>query len=136
MSHRLFTPSEANALLPQLREQLAKLRDTVNEIEKQQDELQRVKSAHAVTPYNMLDNDPFFVMESRIDFMRMEAQLLIDNFARSGVLLKMIDPGLLDFPAVIDGEDALICWKEGEESVTHYHGWHDGLAGRKRLPEQ
>ncbi|WP_238590881.1 DUF2203 domain-containing protein [Paenibacillus beijingensis] len=57
------------------------------------------------------------------------------NFARKGVLLKMVEPGLIDFPAVVNGENVLICWKQGETHVTHYHGWHDGYQGRKPLPE-
>ncbi|WP_027084676.1 DUF2203 domain-containing protein [Cohnella panacarvi] len=130
MNARRFTPDEANALLPELREQLAKLRELVQFIQTQEQELHGMKS-HPVA----IASDPFFLLEGRIDFMRMEAQLVIDNFARAGVLLKRIEPGLLDFPAVIDGEDVLICWKEGEERVAHYHGWNDGFAGRRRLPE-
>ncbi|MFD0670130.1 DUF2203 domain-containing protein [Cohnella sp. GCM10027633] len=135
MEARLFTPSEANELLPKLREELAKLQALLSDIESQQQELKRAKSVHRSPSNGNGDGDPFFLMESRIDFMRMEAQLLIDNFARAGVLLKMVQPGLLDFPSVIDGEEALLCWKEGEERITHYHGWQDGFAGRKPLPE-
>ncbi|MNJ78054.1 hypothetical protein D3C77_756970 [compost metagenome] len=68
--------------------------------------------------------------------MKMETELLIQNFARKGVLLKMIHPGLIDFPAELNGQQVLICWKEGEEQATHYHGWHDGFMGRKPFPEQ
>lgn len=134
MNFKRFTPNEANALLPQLREQLAKLQAMAKQIQEEEQELYRLKS----TPFAdsvIAVNDPYFLLEGRIDFMRMEAQLVIDNFARSGVLLKRVEPGLLDFPAVIEGEEVLICWKEGEERATHYHGWHDGYAGRKRLPE-
>lgn len=134
MNPRRFTPDEANALLPQLREELAKLRALLKQIQEQEQELQRVKS-NPFADVTIAANDPYFLLEGRIDFMRMEAQLAIDNFARSGVLLKMVEPGLLDFPALIDGEEVLICWKEGEERVTHYHGWHDGFAGRRRLPD-
>lgn len=134
MNLRRFTPDEANELLPQLREQLAKLRELVQLIQEQEQELHRMKS-HPFSDSIAIASDPYFLLEGRIDFMRMEAQLVIDNFARAGVLLKRIEPGLLDFPAVIDGEDVLICWKEGEERVMHYHGWNDGYAGRRRLPE-
>lgn len=132
MNARLFTPDESNALLPQLRELLTKLQLMFGDIESQQQELMQARSIHRSQGSG--DGDPFFFLESRIDFMRMEAQLLIDNFARNGVLLKRVHPGLLDFPAVIDGEDVLLCWKEGEERISYYHGWQDGYAGRKPLP--
>ncbi|WP_373876449.1 DUF2203 family protein [Paenibacillus spongiae] len=26
----------------------------------------------------------------------------------------------------------VVCWKEGEERITHDHGWHDGFARTSR----
>ncbi len=59
----------------------------------------------------------------------------IDSIHRKGEELKDIDLGLVDFPAVINGEEVLLCWKRGEETITHYHGLHDGFAGRKPIRE-
>lgn len=42
--------------------------------------------------------------------------------------------GLVDFPAIIEGREVLLCWRSDEESITHYHGFMDGYAGRKTLP--
>ncbi|MBD2869421.1 DUF2203 domain-containing protein [Paenibacillus arenilitoris] len=135
MEHKLFTLSEANALLPQLKEDLRKLQEATDQFERLYIEYQQAKESFRQTsglPSGSLD--PFFELESKLDFMKIETDLLIENFTRKGVLLKMINPGLIDFPAVLDGEEILICWKEGEESASHYHGWHDGFAGRKPFP--
>lgn len=136
MYGKLFTLDEANALLPQIKEDIATLQSLVTEIEDRQSELQKIKTSrrHSLAGAEN-ESDPYFEMESQLDFMRMEAQLLMGNFARKGVLLKMVSPGLIDFPAVLDGNEILMCWQEGEESITHYHGWHDGFAGRKRLTD-
>jgi len=131
-----FTVWEANELLPQLKEDLRKLQALIDEYEERMIELQRRKSAPALSRAAGRDADPFFEEEGRLDFMRMEMRLLAENFRRKGVLLKMVNPGLIDFPAIINGEEALICWKEGEERASHYHGWHDGFRGRKPLPEE
>jgi hypothetical protein len=48
-----------------------------------------------------------------------------------GVVVKDIDLGLLDFPARREGEDVLLCWHVGEDSVTSWHGLEEGFAGRK-----
>jgi hypothetical protein len=136
MESKCFTPSEANALLPQLKEDLVRLQALVGQVEKEYMELQKIRAIHEQSSLRSEGGgDPFFEVESRIDFMKMETELLISNFSRKGVLLKMISPGLIDFPAILDGESILICWKEGEETVSHYHGWNDGFAGRKSLPE-
>ena len=50
-----------------------------------------------------------------------------------GVQVKDLDIGLLDFPCEVDGEIVLLCWKLGEESITHWHGVSEGFAGRKRI---
>lgn len=42
--------------------------------------------------------------------------------------------GLVDFPAIIEGREVLLCWRSDEETITHYHGFMDGYAGRKTLP--
>ena len=137
MVKKLFTLEEANALLPRLKEDLRELQDASGKFETLLLEYQKMKAIHKQA-FQSPDgkHDPFFETESRLEFMKMETDLLIENFKRKGVLLKMVSPGLIDFPAELDGEEVLICWKEGEERATHYHGWHDGFAGRKPYPEE
>jgi len=136
VERKWFTPEEANALLPRLKEELEVLQRLVLSIERRFAELRRIKTAssHAAGERTQ-GNDPFFELESQLEFMRMEADMLVGNFARKGVQLKMLDPALLDFPALLDGEPVLLCWREGEDEVVHYHGWNDGFAGRRPLPE-
>ncbi|HET6266223.1 MAG TPA: DUF2203 family protein [Acidobacteriota bacterium] len=44
-----------------------------------------------------------------------------------------MDIGLVDFPAMLDGEEILLCWKYGEKTIRYYHGLTEGFAGRKPL---
>ena len=53
-----------------------------------------------------------------------------------GVQVKDIDIGLLDFPCEVDGKTVLLCWKMGEDSITHWHGTDEGFAGRKLIDER
>jgi Uncharacterized conserved protein len=139
---RLFTLAEANAMLPELKIQLARLQALVRELEhrlealhlKKKEYKKRRNASIGGRPEHGVE-DPFFLDESRIEFLRMEAEMIIGNFKRSGVLLKSVFPGLLDFPSVVDGKQVLICWKEGEERATCYHGWHDGFQGRRPHPD-
>lgn len=43
------------------------------------------------------------------------------------------DLGLLDFPSERRGEEVLLCWQVGEDSVTSWHGVAEGYAGRKPI---
>jgi len=135
MEFKLFSAEEANALLPQIRAELAALQAIAEQIENGRRELLVLKSKERTTSLEGLpSNDPYFETESSLDFLSLEMEMMIRNFSLKGVLLKMISPGLVDFPCMIDGEPALLCWKEGEERVSHYHGWHDGFVGRRELP--
>src|SRR6478735_4005297 len=45
-----------------------------------------------------------------------------------------LDRGLVDFPALRQGEEVLLCWQVGEDTVAFWHGLDEGFAGRKPLP--
>jgi hypothetical protein len=51
-----------------------------------------------------------------------------------GAQVKDADEGLVDFPALRDDEEVLLCWKVGEDEVAFWHGVDEGFAGRKPLP--
>lgn len=131
-----FTLEEANALLPQLQEDLIKLQLLTQQFEMRFEMLQQLKHKRKEgnLPHVEKGDDPFFELESQLEFMRMEVELAIGNFERKGILLKMINPGLIDFPSELDGEEILICWKQGEEQASHYHTREEGFIGRKRFP--
>jgi hypothetical protein len=54
-----------------------------------------------------------------------------------GVQVKDLDIGLLDFPCQLENNEVvLLCWKYGEQGITHYHGMEEGFAGRKPIDER
>ena len=58
---------------------------------------------------------------------------LLAEFSELGVEVKDVDRGLLDFPSVIDGQAALLCWQVGEPRIEFWHTPEDGFAGRRPL---
>jgi hypothetical protein len=58
----------------------------------------------------------------------------IAELGQLGVLIKDPARGLVDFPALRDGETVLLCWHVGEEEIGYWHGWDDGYPGRRPLP--
>ena len=72
--------------------------------------------------------------------LRAEHQLLaqslknaLGRILETGCLIKDLDVGLLDFPAIIDNEDVYLCWKLGEDRIRFYHRQNEGFAGRKPI---
>ena len=57
----------------------------------------------------------------------------IDRIHATGCLVKDLDIGLLDFPAIIDNEEVYLCWKLGEDRIRFYHRQDEGFKARKPL---
>jgi len=57
----------------------------------------------------------------------------LQRILETGCIVKDLDVGLLDFPAIIDNQDVYLCWKLGEDRIRFYHRQDEGFAGRKPL---
>lgn len=131
MSKIYFTLEEANKLLPTLEKELIDLQDLRKQFQYKSEQLNKIKES--TTHELKTETESVFMIESKLEFMEMQAQLHVYNIQSYGAQLKDIDMGLLDFPAIIKGEEVLLCWKQGESKITHYHGEHEGFAGRRPL---
>jgi hypothetical protein len=130
MADRTFTPDEANSALDQVRplaERMVELRARLGELEDEQREVVRIVAGNGSGEGVGDARTPEFTKLAR------ELQDVVDELTSIGIQLKDADTGLLDFPAVRDGEDVLLCWSVGEPAVEWWHGLEDGYAGRQRI---
>ncbi|NOU91826.1 DUF2203 family protein [Paenibacillus sp. LMG 31456] len=130
-----FTVAEANAMLPLVKLELEKLQSIKQQYRDKYEELQQLKDYHKKHGNLQPNSDPYFTLECEMDFLQLEGNTLLSSFELKGVQLKDIDSGLIDFPALLDGQEVLLCWRQGEDSVAHYHGIQDGFLGRRKLTE-
>ncbi len=65
------------------------------------------------------------------DFERLDA--LIHQILDTGVQIKDINLGLLDFSAIKDGREVYLCWKYGEGDIAFWHELEAGFAGRQPI---
>ena len=127
---RTFTPGEANSALEQVRplaERMVELRARLGELEEEQREVIRIVAGNGSGQGVGDARTPEFAALAR------ELQDVVDEIVMIGVQIKDADTGLLDFPAVRDGEEVLLCWRVGEPAVEWWHGPEDGYAGRKQI---
>ena len=52
-----------------------------------------------------------------------------------GITLRDIGEGLVDFPALVNGRQVWLCWRNGEDSVEYWHSIDTGFSGRQPLSE-
>lgn len=132
MPERNFTPEEANALLPELR-------PLVEEMVLHRRKLAGAEARHAALLERISGNGGDLA-PSDLAELTQEVELHATALARCvreisarGVQVKDLERGLVDFPAVREGEEVLLCWELGEDEVAHWHGVDDGFAGRQPL---
>ena len=130
MAERTFTPDEANSALRQVRplaERMVELRARLAELEDEQREVVRIVAGNGSGEGVGDARTPEFAKLAR------ELQEIVDELVLIGVQVKDPDSGLIDFPALREGEPVLLCWRVGEAEVEWYHGLDDGFAGRRRI---
>jgi hypothetical protein len=133
MAPRYFTPEEANALLERVRpaaEALVEHRRAMAEAARAQAQLvQRIAG-------NGGDFDPQEprLLEEQFEREGQAVARSVADLEKLGVQVKDLDRGLVDFPALRNGEEVLLCWQVGEDEVAFWHGLEEGFAGRKPLP--
>jgi Uncharacterized conserved protein len=70
-------------------------------------------------------------MESVLEEKKQEVNELIYEISSSGAVVKGLNPLLLDFLSKKGNQDIWLCWLEGEEEISHWHGIEEGFMGRK-----
>ena len=129
-SPRLYTLAEANASLVHLVPTIARLRWL-------RDEMRRSQELLDILWQRLEGSDPVL---SSIGERQRVLDGLLEEFSRiarevdaSGIILRDLDLGLVDFPARLRGTPIFLCWKSGEHDVAFWHGTTDGYAGRKSV---
>jgi hypothetical protein len=67
------------------------------------------------------------------DHLAESLKAALEKIQATGCVVKDLEAGLLDFPAVIDNQEVYLCWRLGEERIRFYHRQDEGFAGRKPL---
>jgi hypothetical protein len=125
-----FSPEKANALIPTLTPLI--------------DDLWRMRRELAI---KLLEADPALRKTGRAESagserrgergrcseLKAEIVRTISRIEAYGCVLKDVDLGLIDFPALRNGRPVFLCWKAGEGAVQHWHGTDENFTLRKAL---
>jgi hypothetical protein len=62
-----------------------------------------------------------------------ELQAGVAAFGDREIVLRDLDRGLVDFPAIRDGREVYLCWIDGEDDIGFWHELDAGYPGRQKL---
>ncbi|MGY4690048.1 DUF2203 family protein [Salibacterium sp. K-3] len=129
MSAKYFGLSEANAVLPDVREEMAHLQHLQHEYKTSYHHLQAVKKGRLEEEAKYKED--IFLLEASIDFLEIQAFHLIDQLESASIYVKSIDEGIVDFPARLQGKSIFLSWRQGEEYISYYYEWFESVEHRK-----
>ena len=63
----------------------------------------------------------------------LELQAAAGELDAMEVIVRDLERGLVDFPALRDEREVYLCWEEGEDEITQWHETDAGFSGRQDL---
>jgi hypothetical protein len=135
-AHKVWTLAEADAALPKVRQMLAEVRRRLGELRDAEAQLRDLRTVWGdqVLSVACPDHQEYLRHVAAFQERRDLYLAAFEAFAAAGIELKDPDTGLVDFHGHLGTRTVLLCWRDGEERVGHYHELDAGFSGRKPIP--
>jgi len=132
-TQRVFTISEVNALIPDLSDLVGDQLREQSEIEHGLAELTRL-SGSSPASLEPSSDDAKDVARLKRD-LKQRIERYEAGWARVQTMGGVINPqtGLVDFYGRVGEKLVWLCWRYGEDSLSHYHDLEAGFSGRRPL---
>jgi len=127
---KTFTVEQANRALPLVRKIVA---DIVAEHPRWKDLVSRYELAAAGARPEWGESEEQVALRREIDAVAQRINGFVDELTAVGCLLKGFEDGLVDFYGLQEGRLVFLCWRLGEEGVTHWHELDAGFTGRQPI---
>ena len=121
-----FTTNEANAALPDVIKKYEYALAKQTEVRKLERQLQMV-----VSTTNSFEE--YITLKQKLNSMITKFYESVEILENTGIVVKSIEQGLLDFPAKRFDEEVWLCWKYGETEIKFWHEKDSGFMGRKPI---
>jgi hypothetical protein len=135
---RYFTVEEANQRLPLVRVIVQDIVDLYRDVHERRERLNRIRQRPGASRRNeeTLHSEELRQTEEEIDKDIERLEAFVGELRELGCELKDLQVGLIDFLTVIDGREAYLCWKLGEDEIAWWHDLDGGFQGRQSLLEE
>ncbi len=131
---RFYTVAQANAQLPELTRLLKAMQVQGQQLAGLQGRVALRKQKIKSNGHHNPAEDAMVEQASRA--LEEALQNGIRQLAELNIELKDLERGLIDFPAMREGEEVFLCWELGEPEVNYWHETTTGYAGRKPLDDK
>jgi len=121
-----FTTNQANEALPDVIKKFENSLAKKNEVTKLEQQLQLSLST--------TDSfEEYVTLKQKLNSAITKFYESVETLENTGVMVKSIEQGLLDFPSKRFNEEVCLCWKHGETEIKFWHEKDSGFMGRKPI---
>ena len=133
---KTFTLDEAQRLLPVVASLVRQAVETKKRIDEIEEEFKQLNHGIFLRGGMAVDIVKMARLRAESDKAIQRVKDSIGEIEAIGAQVKDLDMGLIDFPCRVESNIVLLCWKLGEQRITHWHGTSEGFAGRKPINER
>jgi hypothetical protein len=133
VSERHFAPGEVERLIPPLARIMERVMAAHAEATRAREQLASEQRRITLAGGGVVDQAAWRATQERLERRAREVQAGIEEIQGLGGVTKDLSLGLVDFPHLRAGRTVNLCWRYGEERITHWHGLDEGYAKRKPL---
>jgi len=130
---RYFEPAEVERLIPRLTRIMDRVRTAHAAGAEARDALAVEQRRITLAGGGVVDQAAWKARADLIERSVNDVRAGLEDIQRLGGVTKDLSLGLVDFLHLRDGREVNLCWKFGEERITHWHGLDEGYARRKPL---
>jgi hypothetical protein len=130
---RHFTLTEAERTRVEVEPMLIEAMEVRRELAGVEEKLSEIARRIGMLGGSLVSQAEVSELRTQHSQLGMKLQRTLEHIEATGCLVKDLDTGLLDFPAILNDEEVFLCWRLGEDRIRYYHSIHEGFAGRKPL---
>lgn len=122
---KFFTLDEANSIIPQLLKEVPQIQRLGSRLTQ---DFPDIKNAWEKAKFNggSVEGSAYLVVALQLN-------KIVKDLESKGCILKGINDGLVDFPALREGREVYLCWKMPESKIEFWHDLDTGFAGRQPI---
>jgi hypothetical protein len=126
-SERIFTLSEANALVPELEQHWTSIKQGRKILIDTRDEVKKASENASVGGGTVVG----------VKYIKglQDINGSLHAIQEMGVVIKDVEIGLCDFPFMYKEKLVFLCWKSGEDTVGWWHDIDSGYANRQPIDQ-
>jgi len=130
---RLFTLTEAERTRRELEPILIEAMDCRRKMADLDENLSRLANRIMLMGGLVVPYEKTAKLRLERDHLADAIKTALQRIEATGCVVKDLEAGLLDFPALINNEEVYLCWRLGEDRIRFWHRQDEGFAGRKLI---